>query len=314
MKWIAPNYFEDFSCIAGACRHSCCAGWEIDVDPETLAAYQGVPGAFGERLRGSICTEGDAPHFRMTTDERCPFLQEDGLCELILQLGPDSLCQICADHPRFRNFFGDREEIGFGMCCEAAARLILSREEKVFLVLTDEDADDEPLSDEERDLLLIRQELIDAAQDRSRPVAERVQNMLSCAQLPDAGMEFPRWARFLLGLERLDEGWTALLTALRDAPSLPELRHGENWEAPFEQLLVYLLYRHLPAAMEDGDLAGRILYCALMWRLIRALCALQERESGALTLAGMAEICRMYSSEIEYSDENLAAILEEINA
>lgn len=312
MKWIAPNYFDDFSCIAGACRHSCCAGWEIDIDEETLDAYRRIPGAFGERLRESICTEGDAPHFRLSDGERCPFLKENGLCDVILTLGADSLCQICTDHPRFRNFFGDREEIGLGMCCEAAARLILSREEKVFLVLADEDEDGEELGEEERDLLLIRQELIDAAQDRTLPMVERVKRMLECAELDSGEPELSRWAGFLLGLERLDEGWTALLTALRDAQSLPELREAAKWEAPFEQLLVYLLYRHLPAAMTDGDLAGRIACCALMWRLIRALCALKEERDGGLTLADMAEICRMYSSEIEYSDENLAAVWEEI--
>ena len=27
-----PDYYEKFSCIAGACEDTCCAGWEIDID------------------------------------------------------------------------------------------------------------------------------------------------------------------------------------------------------------------------------------------------------------------------------------------
>ena len=45
------------------------------------------------------------------------------------------LCQVCRDHPRFRSFFNDREELGLGLCCEAAARLILSFPQKIELLL-----------------------------------------------------------------------------------------------------------------------------------------------------------------------------------
>ena len=30
-----PDYFERFSCLAGACPHSCCIGWEVVIDPAT---------------------------------------------------------------------------------------------------------------------------------------------------------------------------------------------------------------------------------------------------------------------------------------
>ncbi|MBQ8506830.1 MAG: flagellin lysine-N-methylase [Clostridia bacterium] len=309
MKWIAPDYFRDFSCIAGECRHSCCKGWEIDIDPETLEYYRSIPGDAGRRLKENIDEGGDAPHFRLTADECCPFLNADGLCDLILELGGNCLCQICADHPRFRNFFSDREEIGLGMCCEEAARLILRQEEAVRLVLTDEDDDDEQLTDEETDLLAIRQELISIAQNRSLPVEARVQQMLYWAQLPPEAPDFRRWAAFLLGLERLDADWTERLRALESAPEAPLLRDPEQWEKPFEQLLVYLLYRHLPGTMEDGDLAGRIAYAALMWRLLRTMFAQQAEHS----IPALAELCRQYSSEIEYSDENLQAVLDEVD-
>ena len=51
-----------------------------------------------------------------------------------------------------------------------------------------------------------------------------------------------------------------------------------------------------------------------MWHTVRALCAIREEQLGKLTLEEMAEICRMYSSEIEYSDENIAAVLEELDS
>ena len=114
MKLIAPDYFEKFVCIADRCKHSCCIGWEIDIDEETLADYQSVEGEFGERLREGIEVKDGCACFRLGNDERCPFLNENGLCDIILNLGEDRLSQICTDHPRFCSFWSDRTEIGLG--------------------------------------------------------------------------------------------------------------------------------------------------------------------------------------------------------
>ena len=133
MKLMAPYYYPAFRCIADKCRHSCCIGWEIDIDPDTRERYRRIPGAFGARLNAAI-DDGEVSAFRLGADERCPMLNNNGLCDLITTLGEDALCQICADHPRFRNFFADRTEIGLGLCCEEAARLILSREEPMALI------------------------------------------------------------------------------------------------------------------------------------------------------------------------------------
>ena len=61
MQFIRPDFYDDFHCLADACRHSCCIGWEIDVDEESLDLYRRVPGDFGARLRRSISTESGWP-------------------------------------------------------------------------------------------------------------------------------------------------------------------------------------------------------------------------------------------------------------
>ena len=147
MNVYVPDYYPSFRCIASACGHTCCAGWEIDIDDESLARYERMPGAFGERLRRSIGREG-APHFLLTADERCPLLNEDNLCELILHAGEGALCQICADHPRFRNYFSCRVEMGLGLVCEEAARLILSRPGPLRLIRLEGGAAETPTEDE----------------------------------------------------------------------------------------------------------------------------------------------------------------------
>ena len=305
MRVIVPDYYKEFSCIAGACRHSCCIGWEIDIDAESMARFDALDTPYGDTLRGRIDRSGEVPHYRLGEGDRCPFLRSDGLCEMILELGEDVLCQICADHPRFRNYFADRTELGLGLCCEAVGELILKRTAPMTLeVLEDDGFPDEP-DEEEETLLAFREMLFSILQDRSCTVDERLEELRgtcgSTEQTFDAGVWVPR----LMELERLDGSWTEVLEKLAgqsrvDAPFL----HEPGWETAFEQAAVYFLFRHLSAALEDGDISSKAAFAALSVELLRALCAGKED----CTLDDLVEFARMYSSEIEYSEENLARV------
>lgn len=90
MCHFTPDCYKDFPCIAGRCRHSCCIGWEIDVDPDKLCSYNAVPGPFGDRLRANI-SPADPPHFILGEGERCPFLNSENLCDIILTLSEDQI-------------------------------------------------------------------------------------------------------------------------------------------------------------------------------------------------------------------------------
>lgn len=310
MKIVAPDYYKDFACIAGACRHSCCLGWEIDIDKDTLDYYRSIPGEMGKRLSEHIAETDEGACFRLTENERCPFLNSENLCDLIIELGEESLCQICDDHPRFRNFWADRTEIGLGLCCEAAGKLILTREKTVELAVIEDDGEADDLPEEEAEILEFRDELIAIIQNRELSMAERVERLLEAAEMDFPALSCEDWAEFLLSLERLDEAWTMCLERLRDAGHLSFDRlNTPEFEIAFEQLMVYLLYRHVPAALEDDDLPGHIAFAVFAWYLMRWLCAGHPEE---LTMEDIIEYARLYSSEIEYSDENIQAIIEEL--
>ena len=160
MKLIAPNYYPQFRCIADHCRHSCCIGWEIDVDSESLEKYAALPGELGEEIRASIVTEDECAHFRLAEHDRCPFLNEQGLCRMILGFGEDVLCQICRDHPRFVSEFSSRTEIGLGLTCEAAAQLILEQTAPLSLITLEDDSLEEETDEYEAYLLALRAQLL----------------------------------------------------------------------------------------------------------------------------------------------------------
>jgi len=301
MKLIAPERYLDFRCIAGDCRHSCCIGWEIDIDPESLRRFGQVPGSIGERLKKNIQIDGETACFRLQgEEERCPFLNQEGLCDLILEMGEDALCQICTDHPRFRSFYADRTEIGLGLCCEEAGRLLLGDCEPMRLIVIEDNGADEPTDPEEQELLALRESLFETVQNHSLPMTQRADRLL-----PADCINWQEWSAFLLTLERLDERWAELLRLL---PAAIDRAIPAALEMPMEQLMCCLLYRHLPGALQDGDVTGRIRFCGLIWHLIARLCM----QTGCESLEGLVELARLYSSEIEYSDENTCAILDRI--
>ena len=294
MLYVEPDFYGEFQCIADQCAHSCCLGWEIDIDEDTAALYEGLPGELGAELRQKMCREPE-PHFCLTEEERCPFLNEKGLCRLILGFGEDVLCDICREHPRFYNDFPQRQEAGLGLCCEEAARLLLAGVGPLKLVCTPEGAGET----EEPELIALREKLFAVLSDFGQPMEERVSRccrVMNREVLPfDAGY----WRDFFLGLERMDEAWTAaLLTVGPEVPPLPG-------DAKHTRLLQYMLYRHFAAA-EDRAQAELILqFCVLSLRLLWAM----EQSGGELQ-----ELVRLWSAEIEYSDENIGEILKAIKS
>ena len=130
---LQPDFYDRFRCRAAACRHSCCKGWEIDIDENTLDLYRSLKGTWREKMDAAIVCDEYGAHFRLTEEERCPFLQQDGLCELIRALGEDALCDICALHPRFYELAGPYELAGLGLSCEAVCDLLLAEEGELTL-------------------------------------------------------------------------------------------------------------------------------------------------------------------------------------
>lgn len=292
MRVFKPGYYDEFKCIADKCRHNCCIGWEIDVDEDMLIRYMTEHGEFGDRLRENIALEDECPHFVLGENERCPFLNENNLCDIIINMGEGSLCQICNDHPRFVNCSDEREKIGLGLCCEEAARLIITYEDKV-KILGEKNDDDAVIFN-------VRDMVIEKLQDREKTIDERIKDVQSMFRIavPDR-----QWDIEYLKLERLDKSWTGRVMSIRGQGH--ELKN--DWSVPFEQILVYFIYRYMAEGQFDGRYNERVLFAILSFHIIREIFKRSEE-----TMEELIEICRMYSSEIEYSEENVNYLLERL--
>lgn len=130
---IDAEIYNEFRCKADKCKHSCCKGWEIDIDEDTLEYYKNLDTELGNEILQNIQEEEDT-HFKLTDDDRCPFLKDNGLCKLIEELGEDSLCDICRLHPRFFEDINDYSLAGVGLSCEKVTELIFEKKSLDFII------------------------------------------------------------------------------------------------------------------------------------------------------------------------------------
>ena len=67
---IYPTFYKNFKCKANGCEHTCCKGWEIDVDETTALYYQTMDSDFGKRLADSLSLDEDGYHFLLDGNDR----------------------------------------------------------------------------------------------------------------------------------------------------------------------------------------------------------------------------------------------------
>lgn len=200
MKIRKPDYYDKFQCIAGACSDSCCVGWEIDIDEERREMYRSLEGDLGERMRR--CVDWEDGHFILQgKEERCPFLNQEKLCDLILELGEGVLCEICREHPRYYEWYDGWTEVGVGLCCEAAARLILEQEAPAGFVTCEEETEVQEETgewneedDEEKELTAVllkaRETAYQMLQNRNLSIWDRLRWFLFYVDEIQDGLDF----------------------------------------------------------------------------------------------------------------------------
>lgn len=155
MRYVKPHYYDRFVCTADKCPDTCCAGWQIVIDEESLLKYSRVKGPFGNRLYESIDWEEGT--FKQNK-RRCSFLNEENLCDLYSNLGEKALCRTCAMYPRHVEEFEGLRELSLSLSCPVAAEMILKCREP--LQLLEEETDEEEELEEEFedfDLLMFTQ-------------------------------------------------------------------------------------------------------------------------------------------------------------
>ena len=299
MKRYAPAYYPRFACIADRCRHSCCIGWEIDVDEDTLQLYDTLEDGYGEAIADSIAGREDCPHFCLGEGERCPHLDERGLCRIILSLGEDYLCDICREHPRFYHVTPHGREVGLGMACEEACRLILTSDDGAQIVLVGKDDEDAP-APTGYDATVDRTRVYALLADASLPYPARLARISDTFGVSPTALTAAQSRELLASLEYMNQANRTHYSACYCAdPETP----CALWDVLIRALR-YFVFRHTSGAENADEFAAALGLCLILERL---LCSLL-RTADAGDLPAMIDLARTLSEEMEYSEDNTQAI------
>ena len=183
MQYIIPHYYKKFACVGGNCLDTCCAGWQIMIDPAALKKYRRVKGVLGNRLHNEIDWKEGA--FRQY-QKRCAFLNEENLCDLYIEGGGSKMfCKTCRMYPRHIEEFEGLREVSLSLSCPEAANLILGCQEPVRFLKAEDQKQEE--TDEEFDFFLFtkledtRTLMFQILQNRKYPIRLRTAIVLALA-------------------------------------------------------------------------------------------------------------------------------------
>lgn len=296
MIYFAPKYYERFKCIADKCKHSCCIGWEIDIDDDSLDAYDMLDGPYADEIRYSIM-ESEPPHFGLTKEGRCPHLDENGLCKIITEFGEDLLCDICTEHPRYYNETDRGMEVGIGLSCEEACRIIVTSDDFNEYIILGED--DEPIKEPDLQPLPARDEIIEILSDPKRDHRKKYEDFFYVYGEDSDSFNDERCRNIIENLEYLHEENEERFMNYSFDSEVPK-----DLEKPMERILAYFVYRYFSVSEDEGDMFESLGLAVFCERLIASIVVAEK----VTDIEGLIEIARTVSEEIEYSEENVRYI------
>lgn len=313
MRLITPEYFKDFKCVGGKCPDNCCIGWEVRADPETLEKYDSInpTGELFTRLCKHLKRGDGEAVIEMSEDGRCPFLNKDNLCDIIITLGESAIPEICREHPRYFVPLGSRVFGGVGLSCDAAARLVFSESGAHRYIVDECDGFAEEICDEEllEQILAKKQIIIDKLCEKESSVKEKlsfamekISPLCDCGEkltLPDVENLTSVFASF----EYLDSAFCyRVMSALSGNFSLDGLTKIQ--EKYLSRICIYFIDRYLLQAAVFGDVLEKLAVVIVSTVAIACLFIAE----GAGDLDSCVRIAREYSREVEYNEENVAKI------
>lgn len=262
MKIVKPTFYKNFKCIAGECPDSCCQGWEVDADSDSLEYYKTLDNSLEIKKRiDSVLSkdEFDNTIFTLAPKKRCPFLNDESLCDMHIAIGGEHTPYTCRTFPRFIYDFGATREIGISFSCPVASDMMYNTESFDFETEVNSDLPTLNDIDAEKYFLLYkgRAEAYKIAKDKNKSIRERLNDLLDLGVLLQEKL-FP-----------YDEGGDDI--AFFDVFKNPELINPE-WKEKVENfslkqvsdtqsnenILMYFLYKYLMQAVYDDDVLSKI--------------------------------------------------------
>ena len=145
INMFMPKYMSTFKCIGSECVDTCCAGWDINIDESTYKKYTSCAGGLKELVKGKFReNKNNEDYFNrgfmiLKEENKCPFLNDNLLCDIHGGIGEENLCITCKRFPRVYNIVDDvYEKSGLPSCEEICTMAFLNKEKMEFIEFEEE--------------------------------------------------------------------------------------------------------------------------------------------------------------------------------
>ena len=140
VNMFIPKYMLDFKCIGSDCTDTCCAGWDINIDEDTYEKYINSTGSLKELVQGKFKENKNSYDYLnkgfmiLKEKNKCPFLNDNLLCDIHGKVGEESLCITCKRFPRVYNIVDNiYEKSGLASCPEICIKAFLNKNKMEFI-------------------------------------------------------------------------------------------------------------------------------------------------------------------------------------
>ncbi|MBQ7651973.1 MAG: flagellin lysine-N-methylase, partial [Victivallales bacterium] len=222
-EFLVPDYFTDFKCKIGACRHQCCFGWPISISMKEYFRLLGEEcnDELRHRLDVSlhVCDNPTEERYAQVCpryDGRCAMMYPDGRCAIHADLGEAALPEPCRLYPRGVR---DNGECSCANSCEAVIELLIHHCNILKFNKMQLDIEVVPSygqHDDEASHIELRMALVGIMQDRTKKMLCRLRDIGMVLMSKDAGIEDAELIDAVLELEdSMDvSGWLKFAEAI----------------------------------------------------------------------------------------------------
>ena len=140
VNMFIPKYMLTFKCIGSACTDTCCAGWDINIDEDTYKKYTNCTGELKKIVQGKFRENKNSDDYLnrgfmiLKEHNKCPFLNDNLLCDIHGGVGEENLCITCKRFPRVYNIIDDiYEKSGLASCPEICTKAFLNKDKMEFI-------------------------------------------------------------------------------------------------------------------------------------------------------------------------------------
>jgi lysine-N-methylase len=144
---LQPSFYDKFECIGSDCKYNCCREWIIGVTKQEL-----------KNMKRKIHTEEFREIFedafekfsfnifdyiiKFDENKRCKFLDENGLCKIYQEMGPENMSLVCQIFPRTMTYYMGKYESFLDISCEEVIRLLLQEKDGIKLEVIEREVTD----------------------------------------------------------------------------------------------------------------------------------------------------------------------------